>query len=181
MSISFMADNGVAIPCARDAAVYDLIGGGVNYVVKGIGTEMALNYNSTSRTVSVGSGVGVIRGRHVSITGTESITLPANSNGYIVIEYDLSQSGANVCTLKSVSSAVNGNINDSDIVSDLVIGSYTTNASGVASFNDERIILGGSYYSETSGVSRSTQAIRYGTTEPVSSLGNDGDIYLMYE
>ena len=181
MSISFMADNGIAIPCARDGAVYDLIGGGENYVIDGIGNNLRLNYNATSLGVTIGSGIGVIRGRHVQITGTESLTLPASSSGYVVIEYDLSQTGANICKPKVVTEVTNGNINNGENVSDLVIGSFVTGRTGVTTFTDMRKIYSGTSYAERSGVSERTNQLRWGTEPPSDTLGVDGDFYAQIE
>lgn len=174
MAISFMADNGVSIPCARDAAIYDLIGNGENYVVGGIGNELSLNHNATSRTVTLTSGIGVIRGRHVQITGTESLTLGSSTSGFIVLEYDLSQTGANICKLKSVTSVTNGNINNGDNISDLVIGQYTTSGTGVSAYTDLRKIYTGT-------IAQKTSQIKYGTADPVVAELNEGDVYLKLE
>lgn len=141
MSIKIMADNNEIINVSQDAALYNVLAGGNDFVISGIGNEMAFNYNASSLSATLSSGECLICGRHVTITGTESITLSASASGYIVLRYDLSQTGSNMCKLMAVTSLRSDNLNDSGTVHDLVIGQYSTNASGVSSFTDQRTIL----------------------------------------
>lgn len=141
--IYFMADNGEPITCAQDAALYNLLTGGQDCVIGGIGNEMAFNSNASSLLCTLSSGEAVICGRHVTVTGTNTqITLPANSTGNIVLRYDLTQSGSNIVRLLAVNSLLSEDLNDdAGARHDLWIGEYVTNASGVTSFTDKRNIL----------------------------------------
>lgn len=143
MAISFMADNNEPISCAQDAALYNLLTGGADCVIGGIGGELEFNSNASSLNCTLSSGEAVICGRHVTVTGSNtSITLSANSTGIIVLRYDLTQTGANIVRLLSVNSVVTEDLNDqAGAKHDLVIGTYVTNASGVTSFTDQRNIL----------------------------------------
>lgn len=175
MAISFMADNGATITCSQDAALYDLLGSGQNYVIGNIGNELALSYNSASLTVTLGTGEAVIRGRHITVTGSDTtLALSANSSGMIVLRYDLSQSGSNIVKLLSTATLETDNINDSGVACDLLIGTYATDGAGVSSFTDGRTIY-------TSVPMVSTASILYGTTAPTADLGKNGDIYIQYE
>lgn len=234
-----MADNNESISCSQDAALYNLLTGGQDCVIGGIGDELAFNSNASSLQVSLSSGEGVICGRHVTVTGSNNtITLSANSSGYIVLRYDLSQTGNNICRLLAVDSLYSENLNDSGVRHDLVIGEYTTSASGVSNFVDRRIVLnsipatalsgvilrlvgntigeasfgnggvvelttttnklasakeialtgavsGSANFDGSSNISIATTisnapTILSGTTEPTSSQGKDGDIYILY-
>lgn len=143
MAISFMADNNESILCAQDAALYNLLTGGVDCVIGGIGGELQFNSNASSLNCTLSSGEAVICGRHVTVTGsTTGITLSANSTGTIVLRYDLTQTGSNVVRLLAVDSIVREDLNNSaGAKHDLVIGTFITNGSGVTSFTDQRNVL----------------------------------------
>lgn len=143
MAIKVMADNNVPISTAQDAALYNVFANGLDFVIGDIGDEMVLNNNSTSLNATLSSGECVICGRHITITGNESISLLANSSGFVVVRYDLSQTGNNLVRILGVDTVRTDNLNDNGIVHDLVIGEYITNASGISSFIDRRNILHG--------------------------------------
>lgn len=132
MALKIMADNGVPISAAQDAALYDALGGGMNYVIGGIGNDMAIGYNSTSLSVTLASGECVIRGRHITNTDVITLNLDDNSSGYLVLRYNSSNDSVSFIRTSSIT---RGNINGSTSTTcDLVFGSYTTNSSGVSSF-----------------------------------------------
>lgn len=240
MAISFMADNNETITCSQDAALYNLLTGGKDCIIGGIGDELEFNSNASSLRCTLSSGEAVICGRHVTVTGnTTAITLTGNSSGYIVLRYDLTQSGSNVVRLLAVDTILTEDLNnDAGARHDLVIGEFVTNASGVTSFTDRREVLTSIPASALNGVvltltggatgsasfanggnvslavavqklatartialsgavsgsatfdgsgniniatSISAAPVIYsGTTEPTSSLGKDGDIYILY-
>lgn len=141
MAISFMADDGQNITSAQDGAMYNVFAGGQDFVIGGIGNELAVQYNSSSLQVTLGTGEGIICGRHFNVTGTDTtLTLSANSTGTLVVRYDLTQSGSNVVRFRTVSSTKSQNINDNGSTHDLVLGTYSTSASGVSNFTDARVI-----------------------------------------
>lgn len=136
--IKVMADNNQVINVAQDAAMYNAFAGNNDFIIAGIGNEMAFNRNASSLNTTLSSGECLICGRHVTVTGTESLTLSASSSGYVVLRYDTTQSGSNIVKLMSVSSLRTDNINNNGTIHDLAIGQYTTSASGVSSFTDLR-------------------------------------------
>ena len=140
MAIKVMADNNEIINVAQDAAMYNVFAGNTDFVIAGIGNEMVFNHNSASLNATLGSGECVICGRHVTITGTESITLSASSSGYIVLRYNTTLSGSNIVKLLAVTSTRSDNLNNNGTIHDLVIGQYSTNATGVSSFTDRRVV-----------------------------------------
>lgn len=143
MAISFMADNGESITCSQDAALYNLLTGGQDCVIGGIGNELEFNSNASSLICTLSSGEAVICGRHVTVTGANTqITLSANRSGNIVLRYDLTQTGANIVRLLAVDTLLYEDLNNSaGARHDLLIGQYVTNASGVTEFTDKRNIL----------------------------------------
>ncbi len=208
MAIKVMADNNQVINVAQDAAMYNAFAGNNDFIIAGIGNEMAFNRNASSLNTTLSSGECLICGRHVTVTGTESLTLSASSSGYVVLRYDTTQSGSNIVRLMSVSSLRTDNINNNGTIHDLAIGQYTTSASGVSSFTDLRkvqasvtttasqlatartitltgAVTGSVSFDGSANVSMTTSVgtaptIYSGTTAPSSSLGKDGDIYIQY-
>ena len=208
MAIKVMADNNQVINVAQDAAMYNAFAGNNDFIIAGIGNEMAFNRNASSLNTTLSSGECLICGRHVTVTGTESLTLSASSSGYVVLRYDTSQSGSNIVKLMSVSSLRTDNINNNGTIHDLAIGQYTTSATGVSSFTDLRkvqasvtttasqlatartialtgAVTGSVSFDGSANVSMTTSVgtaptIYCGTTAPSSSLGKDGDIYIQY-
>ena len=208
MAIKVMADNNEVINVAQDAAMYNAFAGGNDFIIAGIGNEMAFNRNAASLNATLSSGECLICGRHVTVTGTVSITLSASSSGYVVLRYDTTQSGSNIVKLLSVSSLRSDNLNNNGTIHDLPIGQYTTNASGVSSFTDMRKVLssvsgtadklatartialtgavtGSTSFDGSANVSIATSVgtaptILCGTSAPTSGQGKDGDIYIQY-
>lgn len=126
-----MADNGVPISAAQDGAMYDAFAGGMNYIIGGIGNDMAINYNASSLNVTLAPGECVIRGRHITNTALVTLTLSANSSGKLVLRYNSSDDSVSFMT---TTVAAYGNVNNNSTTCDLVFGNYTTDASGVSSF-----------------------------------------------
>lgn len=162
MAIKVMADNQEIINVSQDAALYNVFASNNNFVIADIGNELIFNSNASSLEASLGSGEGVICGRHVTVTGTERITLPANSSGNIVLRYDKSQSGDNICKLIATTSSTvySENLNDNGIINDLLIGQYTTNASGVVRYTDKRDIRSNIKAGEATTAETATEATR---------------------
>lgn len=136
MSLLVMRDNGEQISAKQDGALYDALGRQLSYVINGIGNNLVIGYNAASLNITVGTGEGVIRGRHVTNTASISLTLPANVNRYIVLRYDSSNDSV---TAMAVSSTTDGNINNSQsATADLVLAYVHTSGSGVDSYTDHR-------------------------------------------
>lgn len=139
-----MADNSIEIATSEDAAMYDSILGGENYIIPDIGNELTVTTAEDSFVVSLGTGGCVIRGRHVyeslNYGEASSITLEASSNGYIVIRYDLSNATGKEATFMAVPLVIQENINSNGSVCDLVLGKYVTDENGVKTYTDMRNI-----------------------------------------
>lgn len=157
MAFKVMADNtGETISASQDGAMYDLFGNRESYVIAGISSQLGVTYTSSSLTVTLGTGMGVIRGRHVTNTSTATTTLPANSTGYLVLRYDHGH-----ITFAGVTTVQDGNINNSEsVVADLVLGQYTTSSSGVSQYTDMRKIK--------TNMIQDVQHIYFETTQPVN-------------
>lgn len=201
-----MDDNGVEISAAQDGAMYNAFAGNSDFIISGIGDEMEFSSNATSLTGVLGSGECIICGRHVTVDQSgEEITITANSEGYIVLRFDTSQTGSNVCRLKQITTSDlrSDNINNTSGVHDLLIGSFVSGAAGVTAFTDLRVVrssavLGqlaaartisltgdvtgsGSFDgSQDISIATSSTKVLSGTTEPTANQGKDGDIYIMY-
>lgn len=144
MALKVMNDGLTNISAAADGALYNFKTKG-DYVLRGIGTEFAAVYSPTSRKVTIQSGEGVCGGRHVTEKkiGNEnsSITLPANSSGYLSIRI---RGGAyQDCFLRAATTLDHGDINNGALVRDLPLYAYATSANGITSFVDIRPISAG--------------------------------------
>lgn len=135
-----MADNGQQISASQDGAMYDALGQHTSYVIDGMGNNLAVGYNAASLNITIGTGEGVIRGRHVTNTASISLTLPANSSRYIVLRYDSSNDSVTAMAITS-GSTTDGNINNSQsTTADLVLAYVTTNGSGVSNYTEHRTL-----------------------------------------
>lgn len=144
MALKVMNDGLANISAAADGAFYNFKTKG-DYVLKGIGTEFAAIYSPTSRKVTIQSGEGVCGGRHVTEKkiGDEnsSITLPANSSGYLSIRIDTTADPDTF--LRAGSTLTHGDLNNGDTVRDLPLYAYVTSANGITTFVDIRPISSG--------------------------------------
>lgn len=167
MAFQIMADNMQNISAAQDGAMYDVFGGQQSYVIAGIANELAVTWLSSSLEIRVGTGMGVIRGRHLTNTSPATLTLQPNATGYVVIRYD----HGNI-SLMSTSTIQNGNINNSQTTpADLLLGEYTTNATGVYQFIDKRDVK--------TDMKGDTPRVYFETTQPVNPQSyNPGDIWI---
>lgn len=143
-----MADNNVVIPAERDGALYNFLMGGQDYVFANIGDAFEITPSSTSFLVTLGTGEGVVSGRHITeetVSGANSmIQLDANSSGYVVIRVDLSRPAGTEAFLYATPALSTQDLNNNGTVHDLPLYQYTTNASGVSSFTDVRPLSNGS-------------------------------------
>lgn len=179
MPISFKVDN-VEISALRDRVMFNTFAGNKSYVCKGFGNELAVTSSSASFVVSLGSGEAVICGGSMICEGEgPTLTLPANQSGYLVIRVDLSQTEANICQFKNVSSIVQGNINNgTDLICDLPLYQYTTNNDGVSSLVNRREIYESSLDNVNSSISSLESSVsgkaptNHASTASTYGLGN---------
>jgi len=143
-----MANNNVIIPAERDGALYNFLLGNQDYVFEGIGNEFAITPSASSFLITLGTGEGVVCGRHVTeetVNGANSmIQLTANSSGYVTICVDLSRPAGTEAYLRATPTLQQDDLNNSGTVRDLPLYQYTTNGSGVSSFVDIRNLSAGS-------------------------------------
>ncbi len=143
-----MANNNVIIPAERDGALYNFLLGNQDYVFEGIGNEFAITPSASSFLITLGTGEGVVCGRHVTeetVNGANSmIQLNANSSGYVTICVDLSRPAGTEAYLRATPTLQQDDLNNSGTVRDLPLYQYTTNGSGVSSFTDIRNLSAGS-------------------------------------
>lgn len=141
-----MANNNVIIPAERDGALYNFLLGGQDYVFDGIGNEFAITSSSSSFMLTLGTGEGVVCGRHVTEDGTNPsiLQLTPNTSGYVVIRIDLTQVPGAEAYLFATPTLQQDNLNSNGSVHDLPLYRYQTNGSGVSSFVDVRNISKGS-------------------------------------
>lgn len=88
MSITMYQSDRNFVSPANDASLYSGLVSDANGILNR-GSQFATSINGLEVTVSTGQ--AVIQGRLVEITQPETLTLPANSNGYIAITVDLSK------------------------------------------------------------------------------------------
>ncbi len=147
MALKLMTDGTTDISASADGALYNFKTKG-DYVFAGIGNEFAAVYSPTSRKVTIQSGEGVCGGRHVTEKkiGNEnsSITLPANSSGYLSIR--IRGGEYQDCFLRAASTLDHGDINNGALVRDLPLYAYVTSANGITTFVDIRPISAGNGY-----------------------------------
>ena len=143
-----MANNNVIIPAERDGALYNFLLGNQDYVFEGIGDEFEITPSASSFLITLGTGEGVVCGRHVTEETVNSansmIQLSANSSGYVTICVDLSRPAGTEAYLRATPTLQQDDLNNSGTVRDLPLYQYTTNGSGVSSFIDVRNISAGS-------------------------------------
>ena len=143
-----MANNNVIIPAERDGALYNFLMGGQDYVFDGIGDEFAITPSSTSFLITLGTGEGVVSGRHVTeetVNNDNSmIQLDANSSGYVVIRVDLTKPVGTEAFLYATPVLSSQDLNNGGNVHDLPLYQYVTNGSGVSTFTDIRPLSSGS-------------------------------------
>lgn len=144
MALYGMADNNIAIPAKRDGAIYNAFARNSDFVIEGIGDEFAMTSSTTSFVLTLGTGEGIICGRHVTEVTEEGVNsvlqLDANSQGYVVIRMDLTRPAGSECYLTAVNVVTREDLNDTGTVADLVLYGYVTGENGVTSFVDMRNI-----------------------------------------
>ncbi|HFU5091797.1 TPA: hypothetical protein ACH58C_001440, partial [Enterococcus faecium] len=79
----------VKVSAENDARLYHVLYNRKNQVIDGY--DQSMNLSSSGLTVKVAAGAAIIQGRMVVVRQEESITVPANSSGYIALTVDLTQ------------------------------------------------------------------------------------------
>lgn len=138
MAFLTMADNNIDIMARQDGALYNVALGGEDFIIKGIGDEMA--YTVSGVTVTVSTGEAIIHGRHVTANETNTLELPTNSEGFVVLRFDLTQTPGNEAYLYATPVISTEEINWIGTIHDMVIASFRT-TSTTATLEDRRKII----------------------------------------
>lgn len=137
-----VANNGATIPAKFDGALRMTYGQGKDYIVEGVGSEFAITHSTSSLQVQVGTGVANICGRGMSADSSNTITLQANSQIWLCLRIDLSQTqGSEGMLYANTSSNIKtDNLSNGSGQHDLLLAVINTNSRGVASIQDRRLI-----------------------------------------
>lgn len=136
MSFLVMADNSVDISAKRDGALYNVANGNNDFIIKGLGQEMAIS--NVGLNVTIASGEAVVHGRHITAEGDNTIQLPPNESGYLVLRIDLSRPVGEEAILFATPSLSQEEINWSGVVYDMPLAQFVTNTLDVNSLIDMR-------------------------------------------
>lgn len=137
--------DSVKVSAANDAKLYNSLANKRSYVIKGY--EQELKLSSSGLRVTVQAGSALIQGRFVYLKEAQSVTVPANSKGFIVLKIDLTQKVVadldtdpatesyswenNQVSLEYVSTLVNGNLNQGDKVYTFSLCSFSSTGTSV--------------------------------------------------
>ncbi len=114
-------------------------------VCKGIGDEFTMTYSSSSLDVQFNAGSqAVIGGAYFRVMEQTSLTLSANTTIYLCANIDLGNPNGSTGSFqqRTASNMQSDNLNGSGQSRDLLLYVITTNASGVTSVQDKRLIKG---------------------------------------
>ena len=136
--IKTMADNGTLISSLQDALLYGSVVQ-TDYIISGYGDELAMS--TTGLTITFGDGQAIIQGRTINVTGSETLEVEANTSGYIVLRYDLTQATGYEGRFAYVPSFVAQDLNNGGSIRDLILATYTSDASEVTINDDIRPIM----------------------------------------
>lgn len=139
MAIIAMADNGIEnITAKMDGAIRMALLGEEDIVIGGIGNEFELTYSASSLSITVGTGLAEVGGRHFYCDESVQLSMPASSTRYLVAEIDLSQAAGAEGKFALVTAMTLDNLNNTGVVRDKPLWQITSSASGVSSVVDLR-------------------------------------------
>lgn len=136
--IKTMADNGTLISSLQDALLYDSLVQS-DYIISDYGDELAMT--TTGLIITFGDGEAIIQGRTINVTDSETLEVEANTSGYIVLRYDLTQATGYEGRFTYVPTFVKQDLNNGGSIRDLVLATYTSNANDVTIDSDIRPVL----------------------------------------
>lgn len=181
----------VKVSADNDARLYHVLNDRKNYVVHGY--DQAMGLSASGLTVKVAAGAAIIQGRMVIVRQEQSVTVPANSTGYISLTVDLTQEvvpGAispesedyewvnNQVKLEFVTEVVSGDLNNGDKVFNLPLCSVNSSGSvaTVSKLSDsyERILSKGEVLWRGTALMHATQ-----TVEPSKKIWETSSGFLL--
>lgn len=122
-------------------AAFRTFAGNTDYVIKGIGNKMSVSQNSSSLTVTVGTGEAMVCGRFVKILSNTTCTLPANQTVKVCLRVDTTKLNKDTGAIVAVTGNLKAdNVNNADGQYDMLLGTAVTNSTGVTSWTDGRVI-----------------------------------------
>lgn len=136
--IKTMADNGTLISSLQDALLYGSVVN-TDYIISDYEGELAMT--TTGLTITFDDGQAIIQGRTINVTGGETLEVDPNTSGYIVLRYDLTQATGYEGRFDFVPSFVANDLNNGGSIRDLVLATYTSDASDVTITADIRPIM----------------------------------------
>ena len=154
MAIKVMADSGgtVTYNAAEIGSAFNTFASNTDYIIEGVGSELALTYSPSSLNVSVGAGRAMVCGRLVTVDSSTSLAIGSGlTDGvYVVLRIDMSMAIGSEGYLTYVTQAQikSENINSGGTKHDLIIGFIKSDTSGITSYQDQRNVMataGGGY------------------------------------
>ena len=137
--IQVMADNNQDISAKQDAALYYYLSGYKKHdIFKEY--ENKLNVTVSGLNATLENGAAMVYGHHIFCDGQDTITLPSNSEFYIVIRIDMTNPAGHEGTFTTVTLLKNEDILNSGNIYDIPLFKCITGINGVDTFEDLRNI-----------------------------------------
>lgn len=144
MTIKGYTFDKAPVPANRDSIVLDKFNFGQSTVIPQRRNGMALH--TSGLKVTVDTGFAIIQGRLVEISAPETINIPTNSKGYVVITLDLSKNNPTTGTpfqydytftlaqarVEFVTTLVNADTNEDNPIYTFQLASVSSNASSAS-------------------------------------------------
>ena len=139
MSIRVMADNDADISAKQDAALYYFLSGYKKHAIfKDYESEMEVSISNLQATLKAGG--AMVYGHHIYCDGTDTLTLPSNSECYIVVRIDMTQPATHEGEFTTVTLLKEENILADGNIYDIPLYKITTGVNSVTETEDIRNI-----------------------------------------
>lgn len=96
MTITGTTFDKMRVTPSDDAALYHALNRGIDFVIRHYKNQMKIT--TSGLNMYVDTGAAVVRGRFIEITEKETISIPANTSGYLAIVIDLTQDNTSTGT-----------------------------------------------------------------------------------
>lgn len=152
MTITGYQFDKAKVTALQDSILYHWLANKQHFILDGIGSEM--NVTTSGLTATVDTGVAVVSGRMIEITAPETVEIPANSRGYLVIYVDLSVENSasgipgeadyevqnNQVSVRFVTNLTQQNLFQGGLIYTFNLGRIETNTSSIIRFNPEKAV-----------------------------------------